>query len=115
MGDPGQPTTFAANALGGTAPYTYAWDIDGTVAAGQVVSHTFVVSGTHPVVLTVTDSAASAPGVAMARKSIMVDDCPPQPPEPPPTGSVGSVGSLFAALAGGASMALVWLRKKRSR
>jgi len=73
------PTIFTASASGGTAPYAFTWDLDGTAATGEMVNRTFPV-GSHVVILTVGDGAggtaqtsktidvAAAPGIASATK-----------------------------------------------
>jgi len=56
--DAGQSITFTATAVNGTPAYGYSWNFgDGTAAgSGASVSHAFSVSGSHKVVLTLTDS-----------------------------------------------------------
>jgi hypothetical protein len=50
---------FGSNVVGGTAPYTYAWTIDGTGQGNNpVITGSFSGSGAHKATLTVTDSAS---------------------------------------------------------
>jgi PKD repeat protein len=50
-------TTLNGSAQGGTAPYTYAWDLgDGTSSTASQVGHTYSSAGTYTATLTVTDS-----------------------------------------------------------
>lgn len=49
--------TFSASASGGVSPYTYSWTFgDGGTSTQQNPAHTFQVSGTYSVTVTVTDS-----------------------------------------------------------
>ena len=49
--------TFDASAIGGTQPYSYAWDFgDGSTGSGQSVSHSYLLPGTYTVTLTITDA-----------------------------------------------------------
>jgi hypothetical protein len=52
----GNPVTFTALVTGGQLPFTYMWMFgdDGSMDKGTPVSHTFEVTGTFPVTLTVT-------------------------------------------------------------
>ena len=53
--------SFAATALGGTAPYSYSWSFgDGTTGTGLATTHTYSSSGSYTVTLTVTDSASGS-------------------------------------------------------
>lgn len=48
---------FQGSATGGTAPYTYAWNLgDSTTASTPTVYHNYINPGVHQVSLTVTDS-----------------------------------------------------------
>src|SRR5438128_7779185 len=52
-----QTVLFTASAVGGTAPYTYAWNFgDGSTDVGAAPSHTYSSSGIFDVTVTVTDS-----------------------------------------------------------
>lgn len=54
----GETVYFTATLGSGTVPFTYTWgfgDASGSDAQGQQVTHTYVESGTHTVVLTVTN------------------------------------------------------------
>src|SRR5581483_3080530 len=54
---PFQQFTFTGNVGGGMMPYTYAWDFgDRSSAQGQVASHSYLLTGTYTVTLTVTDA-----------------------------------------------------------
>ncbi len=57
----GDVVTFSGNLAAGTPPLAWSWTLgDGAVAAGQTVTHTYAVSGTYPVTLTVTNACGSA-------------------------------------------------------
>ncbi|MBL7965066.1 MAG: PKD domain-containing protein [Flavobacteriales bacterium] len=62
----------------GTGATIWQWDFgDGTVAAGQTVSHTYVNNGTAPVTYTITLTSTSAYGCsAIAQQSIVVHPVP---------------------------------------
>ncbi len=62
------PVTFTASAIGGTVPYTFTWDLDGTSATGESASKTFT-PGAHMVTLTVRDAGS---GTAQESKTITV-------------------------------------------
>ncbi len=62
------PVVFSASASGGTAPYTFTWDLDGAPAAGETASKSFP-AGAHQVTLTVKDAAG---GTAQESKTITV-------------------------------------------
>jgi PKD repeat protein len=55
----GQPVTFTGSASGGTMPFTFAWDFDDGTGAGSPVNHTYAVSGTYTVLMTVTNACGS--------------------------------------------------------
>jgi len=60
VGDAPLPTTFTAYAVGGTAPFTYAWDLgDGSTSAQQTFSHSYG-AGSYTVALTIHDSAGQS-------------------------------------------------------
>jgi hypothetical protein len=62
----GETAIFSATVTTGTLPFTYTWAFgdDGSVAMGRIVSHTFLLTGTFPVTLTVTNACGqSAPAV----------------------------------------------------
>src|SRR5881296_3568567 len=49
--------TFTASATGGTQPYSYSWDFgDGSTSNGQSVNHSYLLTGTYTVTLTVNDA-----------------------------------------------------------
>jgi len=52
------PISFTASASGGTAPYTYTWDLAGGAATGQEVTWWFR-AGTQTVTLSVTDAVGA--------------------------------------------------------
>jgi PKD repeat protein len=53
----GETITFVGGVMEGTKPITYAWDFgDDEVGAGQVITHTYDLSGTYTVVLTTTNA-----------------------------------------------------------
>jgi hypothetical protein len=58
----GQQTTFTASVEGGQTPFTYDWTFgdDGSPAAGNPVTHTFQLTGTFPVTLTVSNTCGAA-------------------------------------------------------
>ena len=60
--------TFSASASGGTAPYTFTWDLDGAPATGETASKSFP-AGDHQVTLTVKDAAG---GTAQESKTVTV-------------------------------------------
>ena len=52
--------TFDDLTVGGTGPFTYAWDFgDGGTSAEASPTHTFSGPGTYPVTLTVTDGTGA--------------------------------------------------------
>ncbi|MGC9025187.1 MAG: PKD domain-containing protein, partial [Chloroflexia bacterium] len=56
---------------GATLPITYTWDLgDGTLAGGAMISHTYTVPGSYPVVLTATNCEGA--GVATATHTLVV-------------------------------------------
>ncbi len=67
----GGPVTFAANATGGTVPYTFRWSFgDGSAAvSGNPVQHTYTSKGTFTVKVNATDGNGVT---ASASKSITV-------------------------------------------
>lgn len=52
----GESVTFTAAASGGTSPWAYTWDLDGTPATGTSPSTSFA-AGAHAITMTVTDAA----------------------------------------------------------
>ena len=53
--------TFTGSAVGGTAPYTYAWDFgDSSTGTGATATHTYNAGGSFHAKLTVTDSASGS-------------------------------------------------------
>jgi len=57
----GDAVTFTGTVAAGTEPFTYAWAFgDGGTGTGSPIDHTFAVSGTYPVVLTVTNACGEA-------------------------------------------------------
>jgi PKD repeat protein len=73
-GTSGKPTSFIANIVGGTGPYTVSWDFgDTSSGAGQETSHTYAVKGSYVVTVQVTDSGTLS---GSATTAVTVD---PQP------------------------------------
>jgi hypothetical protein len=59
--------TFAANATGGTQPYSYSWNFgDGSTGSGQTVSHSYLLPGTYTVTLTVSDANGATVSTSQA-------------------------------------------------
>lgn len=57
----GDVITFSGSLAQGMSPLAWSWTLgDGAVASGQTVTHTYAVSGTYPVTLTVTNACGSA-------------------------------------------------------
>ncbi|MEP7216130.1 MAG: PKD domain-containing protein, partial [Anaerolineaceae bacterium] len=85
------PDTFdfisSASAVSGTSIVSYAWDFgDGNTSGGATSSHGYTISGTYPVVLTVTDSKGVSAKTAKDVTATVV-----KPPGPPaPVGPRGS-------------------------
>jgi hypothetical protein len=91
----GSPVAVAASALGGTAPLSYAWDLNGDGAFGDATSQTAsfpaTTAGTFPISVRVTDSSGSAtkchgpkkkcPGPQQAVASTSVTVKPPPAPK----------------------------------
>ncbi len=70
----GQTVTFTGTVAGGTQPLDYAWAFgDGEYGGGQVVTHTYAMTGTYNVLLTVTNAC----GLTTATHSIVVRPAPP--------------------------------------
>lgn len=59
---PGSTVTFTATASGGTPPYSYSWDLDGTSALGFEVQGSFP-AGSHDILLAVRDGAGAETAV----------------------------------------------------
>ncbi|OLE77399.1 hypothetical protein AUG19_00620 [archaeon 13_1_20CM_2_54_9] len=73
----GQGVSFTGSAIGGTAPYTYAWTFgDGGTASGSTVSHAYSTPGSYSVQLIVADNSAAS---ASTTQTVTVA---PQPPSP---------------------------------
>ena len=88
---------FAAFAVGGTAPYTYAWTFgDGGASSAQNPSHTYSGQGTYTVHLTVTD-AASRTASAMAQTVTVTVP-------PPVITSLSKAGSPFRITVAGSNL-----------
>ncbi|MBN2004220.1 MAG: PKD domain-containing protein [Anaerolineae bacterium] len=57
----GDVITFSGSLDQGTPPFAWSWTLgDGAVANGQSITHTYAVSGTYPVTLTITSACGSA-------------------------------------------------------
>lgn len=53
----GQSVTFSASTSGGKAPFSYYWTLgDGTTSTEQNISHSYSISGTYSISLSVTDN-----------------------------------------------------------
>jgi PKD repeat protein len=64
-GDAPLPTTLTGYATGGTAPFTYAWDLgDGTTSALQTFSHAYA-AGSYTIALTISDSGGKSAGATL--------------------------------------------------
>jgi PKD repeat protein len=65
--------SFTGLSAGGTAPYSYSWNLgDGGTAASQDVSHTYASNGDYTATLTVTDSTgATATGTQLISATIL--------------------------------------------
>jgi len=56
----GQHVTFTGSASGGATPYTFSWSFgDGSVATGNPSLHTYTLSGSYDVIVTVTGANGS--------------------------------------------------------
>jgi PKD repeat protein len=61
-GNEGSPVHLTSQGYGGTGPYTYAWDVDGSgkfATIGQNVDATFTDNGVYPVKVRVTDTTGA--------------------------------------------------------
>jgi phosphatidylinositol-3-phosphatase len=65
-----QTIQFNATVIGGTQPYSYAWDFgDGSTASGSTASHSYILPGTYTVAITVKDGVGQS---ATASKTVTV-------------------------------------------
>jgi PKD repeat protein len=103
----GEEVTFAG-AAAGTAPLAYAWSLgDGTLAAGETVTHTYTAAGVYTVVMTVTNVCGEA---AISHAVTVVCD----PPHDAAFGwtpldpFVGEEVAFAGAAAGTAPLAYAW-------
>ncbi|HOU12556.1 MAG TPA: PKD domain-containing protein [Anaerolineae bacterium] len=88
----GEPITFTASASG-DAPLAYAWTFGDTQnGSGQVVYHTYAVSGTYTVKLTVSNSCAPA-GINV-QKNVYAPGAPELSWNPPSLSKTTAPGSL---------------------
>src|SRR5207253_2583629 len=64
------PTTLSGFATGGTAPFTYAWDLgDGSTSTQQTFSHTYS-AGSYTIALTIHDAAGLSASVTTLRITV---------------------------------------------
>src|SRR6059036_2757145 len=67
---PLQTIQFTSTAIGGTQPYTYAWDFgNGSTASGSTASHSYILPGTYTVSITVHDGVGQS---ASASRTVTV-------------------------------------------
>lgn len=66
--EPGSVVTFTATASGGTPPFSYAWNLDGSAASGQTVTRAFA-AGRYTVTCAILDGAGDN---ASSAKEILV-------------------------------------------
>jgi PKD repeat protein len=96
------PVQFAANATGGTQPYTYGWDFgDGTSGTGASVSHSYLLAGTYTVTLTVVDAnglTTTTSATVTVTVSVSAAAAPAASPVPVTSAITGALVSVTSAL-----------------
>ena len=89
----GQTVLFTASASGGTAPYSYNWNLgDGGTATGTSIGYLYGKAGNYTVVLTATDylgdTTISSKTVSINPASTIQPPPPTQPPTKQPSGGI---------------------------
>jgi PKD repeat protein len=96
------PVQFAANATGGTQPYTYSWDFgDGSTGTGASVSHSYLLPGTYTVTVTVVDAnglTASTTATVTVTAVVSVGTTPATSPGTASSAITGTLASAASAL-----------------
>jgi len=89
----GQTVLFTASASGGTAPYSYNWNLgDGGTANGANIGHLYGNAGNYTVILTTADNlgdtSISSKTVSINTASTIQPPLPTQPPSNQPSGGI---------------------------
>lgn len=101
----GQTLTFNATAIGGTAPYTYAWNFgDGSTGSAANPTHTYSAGGNYTVTVTITDAGGRS---SILTRTITVASTSSPPPDYLLYGIIAA-----AAVVGGV---LVYALRRRGR
>ena len=95
----GETVLFTASANGGTAPYSYNWNLgDGGTATGTSIGHLYGKAGNYTVVLTTTDYLG---GTTVSSKTVSINPAstiqPPPPTQPPSKQPSGGICILCSA------------------
>ena len=105
----GAPAAFFANVTGGTGPFVYAWHFgDGGTSSFQAPQHTYNHSGTYTVEIWVNDSIGDS---AHESGTVTVGT----PPVAASSIPLWFIGGLVAILVVGAALAVVLLRRNRTK
>ena len=73
----GNGVTFTGSPIGGTPPYSFAWDFgDSQTGTGNMVFHMYATVGNYTVVLTVTDSGTPTPQTVIVSHIVTVQPWP---------------------------------------